>query len=421
MQPIYNEQITMWRDLGFDLPIGGGKYWMNNHFICGFKDGVLTKLWKYKVLDDLSIVITPLPKVKFDDADYETWEDTVKRYSGELMAKIEQSMVVIYEAYRQYGDYYKVLMTSSGKDSMVTFDLVQKIFPDIEVYFNNTSIDVADTYKMVKAHTDWHIINPEIGFYQYCVDNHFIPTRFSRGCCTEFKEVKTTKVFNDKPKMLFFMGVRNDESNVRADREDFSHNPKWRSRDWYSCLPIRRWSEFDVWLYIIKYNIEVNPKYKKGYSRVGCAISCPYYTKYTWVLDKYWYPRAYNRWREFLRKVFAQENRWTKLNCTTDEYVEGAWCGGLYRPEPTDEVVAEFMTHQGISDKNVALQYFNKACGDCGKNVRQSEVVAMNLKLHGRDTEQFYCKKHLCERHNLTKVDWERMVEGFKAQGCELF
>ncbi|HRU99798.1 MAG TPA: hypothetical protein P5092_20545, partial [Ruminococcus sp.] len=53
--------------------------------------------------------------------------------------------------------------------------------------------------------------------------------------------------------------------------------------------------------------------------------------------DKYWYRMAYDRWRSILRKVFTQENRWTKLNCTIDEYVNGAWNGGLLRPEPTDK------------------------------------------------------------------------------------
>lgn len=100
---------------------------------------------------------------------------------------------------------------------MVTLDIVQKWFPDIEVYFNNTSIDVADTYKMVKAHSDWTILNPDIGFYRYCKENHFIPTRFGRGCCTVFKEGKSIEYFNNEPQMLFFMGVRNGESNARAD------------------------------------------------------------------------------------------------------------------------------------------------------------------------------------------------------------
>lgn len=60
MQPIFKEMIQMWNDLGYSLPIEEGKYWLENHFVCGFTaDGELHKLYKYKVADDLSIEITP--------------------------------------------------------------------------------------------------------------------------------------------------------------------------------------------------------------------------------------------------------------------------------------------------------------------------------------------------------------------------
>lgn len=60
MQPIFKEMIQMWNDLGYPLPIEEGKYWLENHFVCGFTaDGELHKLYKYKVADDLSIEITP--------------------------------------------------------------------------------------------------------------------------------------------------------------------------------------------------------------------------------------------------------------------------------------------------------------------------------------------------------------------------
>ena len=83
-------------------------------------------------------------------------------------------------------------------------------------------------------------------------------------------------------------------------------------RDWIALLPIRQWSEFDIWLYILSEDIEINDKYRYGYDRVGCGIACPNYTKYTWVLDKYWYPYLFNRWRNILRNDFMKEFGWSK-------------------------------------------------------------------------------------------------------------
>lgn len=421
MQPIFKEMIQMWGDLGYPLPIEEGKYWLENHFICGFtEDGKLHKLYKSKVRDDLTVEVTPYKSSKVN-GEFETWEQTIKRYETELAEKERRSLEVIRNAIKEYPNHKRAVFTSTGKDSMVVLDLVQKIDDNARVYFNNTTLDVADTYKMVKAHDDWSIINPDIGFYNYIFKEHFIPSRFSRGCCTVFKEGKTIEYFDSEQQMLFFMGVRNDESAQRADRQDISRNPKWGDRDWFGCLPIRKWSELDVWLYILKNNLEINPKYRKGYSRVGCGIACPYYTKYTWVLDKYWYRLAYDRWQNILRNSFMQENRWTKLNCTVDEYAIKGWNGGVYRSEPTEEVIQEFMSYKGFSERDVALQYFNKQCAVCGKAERRNEVLAMNLKLLGRNTNQIYCKKHLKELTNMSNEDWNNAVTDFKQQGCALF
>ena len=48
MLPIYSDLLKMWSDLGYDLPIKEGKYWLENNFIQAFtRDGTLRKLWKY--------------------------------------------------------------------------------------------------------------------------------------------------------------------------------------------------------------------------------------------------------------------------------------------------------------------------------------------------------------------------------------
>ena len=423
MLPIYSDLLKMWSDLGYDLPIKEGKYWLENNFIQAFtRDGTLRKLWKYKVFDDLHIEITPYHnKIKFCEGDFETWEETVERNSERLLELENESLELIKRVINDYSDYDKYILTSTGKDSMVTLDLVHRVNPNIPVVFNNTSLDCADTYRMVKAHKDWIITNPKEGFYQYCKTHHYIPNRVSRGCCTMYKEGNSIEFFGNIQKLIQFMGVRNDESAKRADREDISHNPKWGDKQWYGCLPIRKWSELDVWLYIFKYDIETNSKYRKGYHRAGCAIACPYTTKYTWALDKYWYPKMRNRWETILREDFTQDMRWAKLNCTIDEYVLNGWNGGLYRPEPTEEVINEFMEYKGITDRNIALQYFNKACCECGKNVRQNDVLAMNLKMNGRNTNKIFCKKCLMKELGMSKEEWDNNVADFKAQGCVLF
>jgi len=425
MQPIFKEMIQMWNDLGYPLPIEEGKYWLENHFICGFtNDGELHKLYKYKVLDDLSIEITPYKhKINLSDIDFETWEQTVERLDNHIWELKYEAILVITNIAQQYSSFDKYVMTSTGKDSCVVLDLVCNVIPDVNIVFNNTSIDSADTYRMVKKHKNWIITNPKIGFYKWIKDNNFIPSRLQRACCGIFKEAQGDKylIDNNVNECIMFMGIRNSESSKRSSRQYIEHDPKWGDKNWFSCLPIRKWSDFDVWLYILKYNLEINPKYRKGYSRVGCSVVCPYATKYSWVLDKYWYEYAYNRWRKILKDFFVRNDGWIAKKCTIDEFTKAMWNASYLPSEPTEEVVTEFMEHKGLDNYDTALQYFNKTCEVCGRNVRQNDVLAMNLKLLGRSTNKIYCKKHLKELNGMSNEDWDNTVADFKRQGCALF
>lgn len=423
MLPIYSDLLKMWSDLGYNIPITEGKFWTDNNIIKAFtRDGELHNLYRCRVQDDLQITITKHKDNKFSNYDdFETWWETIDRLSAELDVKVAESLDVIKDTITAYKDYDFIVLTSTGKDSAVTLDLVQKVIPNVRVLFNNTSLDTADTYRLVKSHKEWEISNPKEGFYNWVRRMNYIPNRMSRGCCTVFKEGNSIEYLANSPRLVQFMGVRNDESNTRSDRQYITHNPKWGDRDWYGCLPIRKWSELDVWLYIIKNDLEINNKYKKGYCRVGCGISCPYATKYTWVLDKYWYPEMRARWEQIEQEVFLHNQGWVQMNCTLEEYIKDGWNGTLYRPEPTEAVISEFMTYKGITDRNVALQYFNKTCCECGKNVRQNDVLAMNLKMIGRSTDKIYCKKHLMAKLNMSKEEWDNNVSDFKGQGCKLF
>ena len=115
------------------------------------------------------------------------------------------------------------------------------------------------------------------------------------------------------------------------------------------------------------------------------------------------------------------------MNCTLDEYINQAWNGGVFREEPTEEVIKEYAEYSGI-DESLAEQYFNKYCANgcktqSGKQrkIKDKEILAMNMKLHGRNISKFMCKKCLMNMHNMTKDDWDMQVAEFKKQGCDLF
>jgi hypothetical protein len=222
--------------------------------------------------------------------------------------------------------------------------------------------------------------------------------------------------------------MRNEESDTRSDYGDeWVNSAEWGDTEWQGVLPIRKWTELDVWLYTFWKKLEINPKYRKGYSRVGCAVACPYYTKSTWILDVYWYPTMRKRWEEILRKDFINNKKWIVMNCTIEEYITAAWNGGAYRSEPTEAVIKEYAKCNDL-EIDVATKYFNKVCSNGCKNTKGKElkikdkaVLGMNMKLYGRQIEKFKCKKCLMSELGWNKEEWNNQVARFKDQGCKLF
>lgn len=328
---------------------------------------------------------------------------------------------MIRKTIEEHPEHEPYVLHSTGKDSVVTQHLCDLSGKQIKTVFNNTSLDCADTYKIVNRHrNDWIITNPDMGFYQYVKLYNFIPTRFSRGCCSIFKEGNHIKFFKDVEKAIWIAGVRNDESVKRKSRNDIWENPKWKNRNWFGIFPIRKWSELEVWLYILYNNLEVNPKYKKGYKRCGCHIACPYQSKTEWVLDEYFYPKMYERWHKIIEEYFIKNKKWCALNCTIEEFHKN-WNGGVVHEVPTQEVIEEFMKYNNISDQSLAEQFFNKTCAKCGKNVKRKDVIGMNLKLRGTDIKDYYCKKCFMEKYGIDKQKWDEYVDTFKESSCVLF
>ena len=419
MLPIFNEYIQFLNDktkneLNF---LKEGVYWYDRSIIKAFdKKGNLIKVVRLNIDNDLNITVK---RYNQQVAELETWRDTVSRHKDELLQIENESKKIIINSMNKYNDRKIAVLSSGGKDSSVTTFLVKMCMDNPEIIFNNTSLDCSDTYLHIKKEKNLTIINPKEGFYQWRRRLNFIPTRFARACCNIFKEGAMVDYLDKDSKYLFFMGMRNQESSKRSEYGDEWKNHKWEGMEWDAILPIRKWSEFQIWLYILQNNIDINPKYKKGYSRCGCSQACPYYTKSTWVLDEYWYPKMRKRWVDILIDDFRNNNKDLIMNCTEKEYLN-CWNGGVLRPEPNEEVIEQFAIRNNL-DIKVAKNYFGHKCSECGRKIKHKDVIGMNMKFNGRNVKQMYCKKHIKNKLGIDDNQWDSYIDSFKTQGCELF
>jgi phosphoadenosine phosphosulfate reductase len=237
-------------------------------------------------------------------------------------------------------------------------------------------------------------------------------------------------------KYVTLLGVRKYESAKRAFyefdlQEAYDKHPDKEynmPREWKRIAPICDITDEDIWLYILKEKIDINPMYYKGFSRCGCLI-CPYNSLYTNLLIQEYYSTQWKRWMDIVSKNYDIKNVEKRLKWTREEYLAGKWTVGLSKEyelisrKKTDERVKELADIKGISYE-MAEKYWNKKC-KCGKKLNPDEI-AMFYKLYGRyegqeDNRQLFCKDCLCEQLGITTKEYADKVMEFRKSGCNLF
>jgi len=320
-----------------------------------------------------------------------------------------------------------VISVSGGKDSTICGEISKQVMDelciDYRILFGNTSNETHHTYQYVKKiyGDKLEIANPSEGFYSWCERTTIIPTRFTRNCCGVFKEGNIGIYLEDNKKTLEFMGVRRDESKNRSSYEQIMINTKWSKEklsNWKMYNLIIDFNDLDVWSYIIYNDLEFNNLYRFGYGRVGCT-NCPYRSDYELSLNKHFLPTYDKKWKKLLEKIFIKNKIAININCTLQEFLDGAWKAGVVRDEATEEVIEEFAQYKNISVEK-ARRYFKQNRCDCGKRL-SGDVIALNMKLLGRETNARMCLKCLSEFLEVPKKKLKEEIERFKDEGCNLF
>lgn len=229
---------------------------------------------------------------------------------------------------------------SGGKDSQVLLDLVKLSGVKYRAFYHVTGIDPPENvYFIRKFYPDVEFIHPPLNFFQI-VEKYGMPTINRRSCCRIIKEQVGAG-------FCVLTGVRAEESSKRAGyhnvdivsrRKEHADKSVHRSLDDiyannHQCIkgkdrvmvyPLLDWSDGDIWSWIIKRGLPVNPCYQK-FHRVGCMY-CPFAAKYQLAF----YEREYPRYRKLLRKCLDRHFEDRSLGNFRDvsEYYDW-WRSGL--------------------------------------------------------------------------------------------
>ncbi len=179
---------------------------------------------------------------------------------------------------------------SGGKDSQVTYDLCKRAGIEFKTYYN-VAFESSVTKRFIRENyleVIWRQEYP-YGFIENIYKGHkgLLPTVKMAYCCKDYKH---NPLYVDKCSVV---GVRKAESSKRKNRTALSIKNKTAIKKNKSLLnshfrencqsigtasviqllPIVDWSDVEVWDYIKRHNLPINPEYKKQH-RVGCIV-CP--------------------------------------------------------------------------------------------------------------------------------------------------
>lgn len=253
-----------------------------------------------------------------------------------------------------------VVMFSGGKDSLVVKDLARKAGIKNAVYIKSP-LEFKQTIDYVLSFQDVDVVGFNKDFFQLC-KKLCIPSRRMKWCCTVYK-LTPVAIYNRKNKIKYnIRGVRREESLKRKNYDEIGDD----KFPWTTVDPILTWTDKDVWRYIKKYNLPINPLYQL-IDRVGCWC-CPFNSKKDWGAARDMMPKEYNQFKRLIEEFSLDINKeWRR------RYIKGGWRGWAYKTEL--EPVATLIDKKDMIKVEKKLNCVG--CGACGvfENIRMNCIA----------------------------------------------
>jgi len=294
------------------------------------------------------------PIIYQEDHAQRQWELCL-RANQPILDNIENEAIdFIQTEAERFSDRQRIVSFSGGKDSAVTALLVKEALGTVPLLFGDTTIEFPDTYEYIEHFAQSYGFRlfrekPEANFFSLC-DVLEPPSRIMRWCCTVCKSRPINKFYAQlSHKVLSFDGIRRMESSRRAEYPRVVHVQKFSRQ--VAARPIVDWSSFAVWLYIFQHQVDYNPLYDCGYSRVGCMY-CPSNTPYNDYLTRQNFPELYGVWVEYLMDYATRAKKEDPEGYVLDGFWKRRKIGkdrtyvvGQTRPcEQANEVIYSFET-----------------------------------------------------------------------------
>jgi phosphoadenosine phosphosulfate reductase len=194
-----------------------------------------------------------------------TAEDLKQLVDGLNFAqKVERSLTLIEEAYREFGDGM-VVANSLGKDSAAVWHLAKRVSPRIRGFIVTTRYKPPETVRFMHEEIARY---PELEVFR---NDESQPDKLYLAdpdlCCFNLKVRPTRQAIEEMSVECWVTGLRCTEGRTRTDFRETEE----RDEGLIKLNPILLWYEREIWQYLALHSVPVNPLYAQGYRSLGCA------------------------------------------------------------------------------------------------------------------------------------------------------
>lgn len=340
-RPVYTEELRMLElDQVFELPVENVPIcWEmdRKYYYCG---EVIAETKKGNIYEDPTVVVYEEHRGRNLEAI--NMELLVQNNDKVLSVAENEAMDFIKQKYEEYQRESKiagfVVAFSGGKDSQVTLDLVSRVIPHEKfmTVFTNTGMELPCTLELMNITEEYYKKKfPGFEINQAKSNRSALdmwksygpPSRMNRWCCSVLKtalfgrKMKELLDTSCQPRLVVFEGVRKDESSKRAAYNRVGKGVKHVNL--INCRPVIKWNSTEIYLYMYKNNIQINPAYTLGLTRVGCGV-CPFASDWSEYVIRKRYPQIATDYvgviEEMARNIGINSKR------KIDEYISsGNW------------------------------------------------------------------------------------------------
>ncbi|HEY4440669.1 MAG TPA: phosphoadenylyl-sulfate reductase, partial [Candidatus Elarobacter sp.] len=178
---------------------------------------------------------------------------------------------ILHNALSAYRGRIALACSFGGPSGMALLDLTLQIDPAIPVYYVDTGLLFRETYALIERVARRYGIAPIAVKPELSVEGQaerYGPALWASDpdrCCA-LRKVEPHRAFL-RTFDAWLTGVRRTQSATRADLD-----PVQTDADGiYKVSPLYDWSDDDVWAYVNRRHVPVNPLHAEGYPSIGCV------------------------------------------------------------------------------------------------------------------------------------------------------